>query len=90
MTRLFWLSDEAWAAIDPLLPRAKPGKPRVDGATCRLNTVIVVSSVASCTFSRPDGPATTIYNRYNRSRRRQIDILGAQKAPDILQQSRRP
>ena len=30
MTRLFWLSDEAWAAIDPHLPRGKPGKPRVD------------------------------------------------------------
>jgi transposase len=41
-----------------------------------LASMIVVSSVASCTFSRPDcrwrdvpaeyGPATTIYNRYNR------------------------
>jgi transposase len=30
MTRLFWLSDEAWAAIDRHLPRGKPGKPRVD------------------------------------------------------------
>jgi transposase len=29
MTRLFWLSREAWASIDPL-PRGKPGKPRVD------------------------------------------------------------
>ena len=30
MVRLFWLSDEAWAAIEPHLPRGKPGKPRVD------------------------------------------------------------
>jgi transposase len=30
MTRLFWLSGEGWAAIDPHLPRGKPGKPRVD------------------------------------------------------------
>src|SRR5271165_5351651 len=30
MTHLFWLSNEAWAAIDPHLPRGKPGKPRVD------------------------------------------------------------
>ncbi len=30
MARLYWLSDEAWALIDPHLPRGKPGKPRVD------------------------------------------------------------
>jgi len=30
MARLFWLSDEAWASIDPLLPHGRPGKPRVD------------------------------------------------------------
>jgi transposase len=30
MTHLFWLSNESWAAIDPHLPRGKPGKPRVD------------------------------------------------------------
>lgn len=30
MARLFWLSDEAWARIEPQLPRGQPGKPRVD------------------------------------------------------------
>ena len=30
MTHLFWLSDEAWTAMEPHLPRGKPGKPRVD------------------------------------------------------------
>jgi transposase len=30
MTHLFWLSDDAWAAIEPHLPQGKPGKPRVD------------------------------------------------------------
>ena len=30
MTHLFWLSDDAWAAIEPHLPHGKPGKPRVD------------------------------------------------------------
>jgi hypothetical protein len=25
-----WLSDQAWAAIEPHLPRGLPGKPRVD------------------------------------------------------------
>lgn len=27
---LFWMSDEPWAAIEPHLPRGRPGKPRVD------------------------------------------------------------
>ncbi|MGC1178941.1 MAG: IS5/IS1182 family transposase, partial [Methyloceanibacter sp.] len=26
MTHLFWLSDDAWAAIEPHLPHGKPGK----------------------------------------------------------------
>jgi transposase len=30
MARLFWLSDEAWARIEPHLPHGQPGKPRVD------------------------------------------------------------
>ena len=27
---LFWLSNKAWAAIEPYLPRGRPGNPRVD------------------------------------------------------------
>jgi len=46
MTRLFWLSDEAWAAIDPLLPRGKPGKPRVDDRR-------VISEPLHTAFGRP-------------------------------------
>ena len=30
---LFWLSEEAWKALQPHLPRGKPGKPRVDDRT---------------------------------------------------------
>ena len=30
MSHLFWLSDKAWARIEPLLPHGKQGKPRVD------------------------------------------------------------
>jgi transposase len=29
MRDLFWLSDEAWAALEPHLPHNQPGKPRV-------------------------------------------------------------
>ncbi|WP_425285078.1 transposase [Methylobacterium brachiatum] len=27
---MFWLSDEAWARIEPHLPHGQPGKPRVN------------------------------------------------------------
>ena len=30
MAHLFWLSDEAWAAVELHLPKGQPGKPRVD------------------------------------------------------------
>ena len=30
MAHLFRLSDEAWAAVEPHLPKGRPGKPRVD------------------------------------------------------------
>lgn len=30
MGDLFWLSDEAWAAIEPQLPKNQPGARRVD------------------------------------------------------------
>ena len=30
MSRLFWLSDEAWAAIEPQLPKNQSGARRVD------------------------------------------------------------
>lgn len=30
MASLFWLSDEAWATIEPHLPKNQPGARRVD------------------------------------------------------------
>ena len=30
MEHLFWLNDEAWAAIEPRLPKNQPGARRVD------------------------------------------------------------
>jgi len=30
MSALFWLSEEAWAAVEPHLPRNQPGAQRVD------------------------------------------------------------
>ena len=64
---LFWLSDEAWAVIEPHLPRGKPGKPRVDDRTVISGILHVLKT--GCRWRdvpAPYGPPTTIYNRYNR------------------------
>ena len=67
MARLFWLSDEAWAMIEPHLPRGLPGKPRVDDRRV-ISGILHVLKVGCRWRDVPAeyGPATTIYNRYNR------------------------
>jgi len=71
MARLFWLSDDAWAVIEPHLPRGKPGKPRVDDRRV-ISGILHVLKVGCRWRDVPPayGPATTIYNRYNRWSRR--------------------
>ena len=73
MARLFWLSDEAWAKIDPHLPHGKPGKPRVDDRRV-LSGILHVLKTGCRWRDVPDeyGPATTVYNRYNRWSRRGV------------------
>lgn len=64
---LFWLSDEAWAAIEPHIPRGKPGKPRVDDR--RVISGILHVLKTGCRWRDVPaayGPPTTVYNRYNR------------------------
>src|SRR5271154_4964596 len=64
MTHLFWLSNEAWAAIDPHLPRGKPGKPRVDDRRIISGILHVLKTGCRWRDVPPEyGPATTIYNR---------------------------
>ena len=67
MARLYWLSDEAWALIEPHLPRGKPGKPRVDDRRV-ISGILHVLKVGCRWRDVPSeyGPATTIYNRSNR------------------------
>ena len=70
---LFWLSDEAWTAIEPHLPHGKPGKPRVDDRTVISGILHVLKT--GCRWRDVPaayGPPTTIYNRYNRWSRRRI------------------
>jgi transposase len=64
---LFWLSDEAWAAIEPHLPKNQPGARRVDDRRV-ISGIIHVLKVGCrwCDCPADYGPPTTIYNRFNR------------------------
>jgi transposase len=67
MARLFCLSDEAWARIEPHLPHRQPGKPRVDDR--RVNSGILHVLKVGCRWQ--DTPSayglhTTVYNCCNR------------------------
>lgn len=73
MAHLFWLSDEAWAAIEPHLPRGKPGKPRVDDR--RVISGILHVLKTGCRWRDVPieyGPPTTVYNRFNRWSQKRI------------------
>ena len=71
MAHLFWLSDETWAVIEPHLPHGKPGKPRVDDRRV-ISGILHVLKTGCRWRDVPSayGPASTIYNRYNRWARR--------------------
>ena len=63
----YWLEDQAWAAIQPLLPRNQPGARRVDDRRVISGIIHVLRS--GCRWQDcPSvyGPATTVYNRFNR------------------------
>jgi len=67
MANEFWLSDAQWAAIDPLLPKNRPGARRVDDR--RVISGIVHVLKTGCRWQDcPScyGPPTTIYNRFHR------------------------
>ncbi|WP_407946738.1 IS5 family transposase [Pararhizobium mangrovi] len=68
---LFWLSDDAWAAIEPHLPRNQPGARRVDDRRV-ISGILHVLKVGCrwCDCPAAYGPATTVYNRFNRWSRR--------------------
>jgi transposase len=87
MSRLFWLSDEAWAAIEPHLPMNQPGARRVDDRRVISGILHVLKS--GCRWKdcpAEYGPPTTIYNRFNRWSRRQLwtRILDALVAKGVL------
>lgn len=69
----FWLNDEAWSLIEPMLPKNQPGARRVDDRR-------VLSGIFHVRWSgcrrrdcpRAYGPRTTICNRFNRWSRRKV------------------
>lgn len=73
MGRLFWLDDEAWAAIEPHLPKNQPGARRVNDR--RVISGILHVLKTGCRWQdcpAEYGPSTTIYNRFNRWSGRQL------------------
>jgi transposase len=67
MADLFWFSDAQWAVIGPFMPTNQPGAPRVDDRRVLSGIIHVLKSGMrwrDCPTAY--GPATTIYNRYNR------------------------
>jgi len=67
MSRLFWLSDTQWAAIEPYLPRNQPGGRRVDDRRVISGIIHVLKTGCRwCDCPADYGPNTTIYNRFNR------------------------
>ena len=69
----FWLSDAQRAAIDPLLPKNRPGARWVDDRRVISGIVHVLKSGCRWCDCPPEyGPPTTIYNRFARWARRGI------------------
>jgi transposase len=63
----YWLPDQAWSAIEPLLPANQPGARRVDDRRIISGILHVLRS--GCRWKDcPSvyGPPTTVYNRWNR------------------------
>jgi len=71
MPEIYMLSDQAWAKIDPLLPKIYAGARRKDDRLVISGIVHVLRS--GCRWQdcpSAYGPHTTIYNRFNRWSRR--------------------
>ncbi len=67
MEDVYWLSDEAWAVIEPHLPKNRPGPKREDDRRVISGILHVLRS--GCRWRdcpRVYGPRTTIFNRFNR------------------------
>jgi len=89
-SNLFWLSDEQWEKIEPLLPTDVRGKDRVDDRRVISGILHVLKSGCRWCDCPPDyGPRTTIYNRFTRWARRGVwenlfrELAGRGRSMDI-------
>jgi transposase len=72
-SNLYWLSDEQWARIQPLLPTDVRGKPRVDDRRVISGIMHVLKTGCRwCDLPPEYGPHTTVYNRFVRWARRGV------------------
>jgi transposase len=72
-SHLYWLSDEQWARIQPLLPTDVRGKKRVDDRRVISGIMHVLKTGCRwCDLPPEYGPHTTIYNRFVRWARRGV------------------
>lgn len=70
---LFWLTDDQWTKIEPLLPTDVRGKPRVDDRRVISGILHVLKSGCRWCDCPPEyGPHTTIYNRFVRWAKRGV------------------
>jgi transposase len=66
-SNLFWLNDEQWSRIEPLLPTDVRGKERVSDRRVISGIVFVIKSGCRWCDCPPEyGPPKTIYNRFVR------------------------
>jgi transposase len=64
---LYWIGDEAWAVIEPLLPANRRGRRRVDDRRVLSGIVHALQSGCRWRDCPPDyGPYMTIYCRLSR------------------------
>jgi transposase len=80
MAHEYWIDDQAWAAIEPLLPKVYAGARRHDDRRIISGILHVLRS--GCRWKDcPEvyGPCTTVYNRFNRwsGRGRWLGIFNA-------------
>ncbi|EPZ5131833.1 transposase [Klebsiella pneumoniae] len=63
---LFWLSNEAWAAIEPPLPNNQPGARKVDDRRVISGIVHMLKCGGRWSHCPVEyGPATIAYNHWN-------------------------
>jgi transposase len=71
--QLYWLNDQEWQRLKPLLPRGRRGAHRVDDRRVISGILHMLQSGARWRDCPPEyGPYTTIYNRFNRWSRQGI------------------